>query len=203
MVALLEKMTNRKRQSIASRQRLLDAAQRLTGERGFDNVTIQDICTEAGMSVGAFYHYFKSKEEIILAWYGLADAYFGAEVMPRLRESRMSAEEKMMEFAREQVGFGMRYGREYIAQLYRAQLSYNSPGFYSEDRGIVGGMIELVREGQARGELQNEVSAEQLADELLLIIRGVLLDWIWSKMDAPQNRAAYMVKQYLYGYSLK
>ncbi len=198
----MEKMTNRKRQSIASRQRLLDAAQRLTGEYGFDNVTIQDICTEAGMSVGAFYHYFKSKEEIILAWYSLADAYFSTEVMPRLRESHQSSAEKIMEFAREQVGFGMRYGPEYIGQLYRAQLSYNSPEFYAEDRGIVGGMIELVREGQMRGELQKEVSPEQLAAELLLIIRGVVLDWIWSKMDTPQDRAAHMVKQYLGAYRI-
>ena len=197
----MEKMTNRKRQSIASRQKLLEAAQRLTEERGFDNVTIQDICTEAGLSVGAFYHYFKSKEEIILAWYGLADVYFSTEVMPRLRESKMSAVEKMMEFAREQVGFGMRYGSEYIAQLYRAQLSYNSPEFYSENRGIVGGLIELIREGQDRGELKKEISPEQLADELLLIIRGVVLDWIWSKMDTPESQAAYMVKQYLYAYS--
>lgn len=201
MVILLEKMTSRKQQSIASRQRILDAALRLTGERGFDNVTIQDICTEAGMSVGAFYHYFKKKEAIILAWYGLADEYFDAEVMPRLRASDMSYGEKIEEFAREQVAFGVRYGPDYIAQLYRAQLSYSSPGFYSETRGIVGGMIELVRDGQARSQLQSGVSAEQLADELLLIIRGVILDWIWSRAEDPQDRAAHMTRRYLSAYS--
>ncbi len=153
------------------------------------------------MSVGAFYHYFKSKEEIILAWYGLADAYFDTEVMPRLRESGAPAVEKITEFVREQVGFGMRYGSDYIAQLYRAQISYNSPGFYAEERGLVGGMLELVRAGQECGELQGSVSADQISGELLLITRGVILDWIWSGTNDPQARAAHMVRRYLSSYS--
>ena len=62
-------------------------------------------------------------------------------------------------------------------------------------------MIELVRDGQARGQLQSGVSAEQLADELLLIIRGVILDWIWSRAGDPQDRAAHMTRRYLSAYS--
>ena len=203
MVILLEKLTSRKQQSIASRQKLLDAALTLTGMHGFDAVTIQDICKEAGLSVGAFYHYFKSKEEIILAWYGLADAYFDTEVMPQLRESDAPCVEKIQKFASEQVAFGMRYGADYIAQLYRAQLSYHSPDFYVEDRGVVGGMNELIHEGQACGQLRDTVSARQLADELLLITRGVVLDWLWSRREDARERAGYIVNQYLRAYVVK
>ena len=40
---------------------LLDCAQRLFFERGYDNTTVNDIIAEAGLSKGAFYHYFASK----------------------------------------------------------------------------------------------------------------------------------------------
>lgn len=47
-------------------EKILDAAQRLFLEKGYDNTTIQDIVDELdGLSKGAVYHHFKSKEEIM------------------------------------------------------------------------------------------------------------------------------------------
>lgn len=47
-------------------ERILDVSQRLFLEKGYDNTTIQDIVDElGGLTKGAVYHHFKSKEEII------------------------------------------------------------------------------------------------------------------------------------------
>lgn len=47
-------------------ERILDAAQRLFLEKGYDNTTIQDIVGELhGLTKGAIYHHFKSKEDIM------------------------------------------------------------------------------------------------------------------------------------------
>lgn len=47
-------------------ERILDAATRLFLEKSYDNTTIQDIVNELdGLSKGAVYHHFKSKEEIM------------------------------------------------------------------------------------------------------------------------------------------
>src|SRR5688572_17115475 len=46
---------------------LLDCAQRLFFERGYDGTTVNDIIREAGVSKGAFYHYFVSKEALLEA----------------------------------------------------------------------------------------------------------------------------------------
>lgn len=46
--------------------RILDAAERLFLEKGYENTTIQDIVDALGdLSKGAVYHHFKSKEEIV------------------------------------------------------------------------------------------------------------------------------------------
>ena len=201
VVKTMEKLTNRKKQAMASRQRLLDATITLLGQKGFDDITIQDISSAAGMSPGNFYHYFKSKEAIVLALYGLSDDYFEDTVMPRLLASNESAIERIMEFAQEQTGFAVKYGVEPMGRLYRAQIAYNSAGFYSEQRGLVGGMVRLIQDGQQSGELKQEFPAEQIANEVLLLIRGVILDWIWKGTDDPQKTAAHMVWQYMQSYS--
>lgn len=47
-------------------EKILEAAQRLFLEKGYDNTTIQDIVNElGGLTKGAIYHHFKSKEEIM------------------------------------------------------------------------------------------------------------------------------------------
>ncbi|HLY61429.1 MAG TPA: CerR family C-terminal domain-containing protein [Terriglobia bacterium] len=52
-----------------TRHRLLDAAARLFAERGFQNVTVRDICSQAGANVAAVNYYFRDKsglyEEVI------------------------------------------------------------------------------------------------------------------------------------------
>lgn len=57
-------------------EKILDAAQRLFLEKGYDNTTIQDIVDGLdGLSKGAVYHHFKSKEEIMDA---VGDRMFAA-----------------------------------------------------------------------------------------------------------------------------
>jgi AcrR family transcriptional regulator len=49
------------------RERIVRAATRVFSERGFHQATMQDIVRASGLSVGAIYTYFKSKDELILA----------------------------------------------------------------------------------------------------------------------------------------
>src|SRR3954451_7223267 len=52
---------------IARREQILDAARVCFLAKGLHNTSMQDLIHEAGLSVGAVYRYFKSKNEIINA----------------------------------------------------------------------------------------------------------------------------------------
>ena len=52
-----------------SQARILEAALALFRERGFEATTMRDVATRSGMSLGAAYHYFATKEAIVLAYY--------------------------------------------------------------------------------------------------------------------------------------
>ncbi len=53
--------------SLLSRNKILEASGALFAEKGFDSTTMQDIMERSGLSKGAIYHHFKSKEEIMQA----------------------------------------------------------------------------------------------------------------------------------------
>ena len=49
------------------RQHLIDAAWRCVARGGYRNLSVDDVCTEAGLSKGAFYTYFDQKQDLLLA----------------------------------------------------------------------------------------------------------------------------------------
>ncbi len=50
-----------------TRQRILDAARQVFARRGYGEATVEEIAAEAGVSNGALYHHFSSKEELFRA----------------------------------------------------------------------------------------------------------------------------------------
>jgi AcrR family transcriptional regulator len=53
--------------------RILDAALRLFRERGFAETTMRDVASAAGVATGAAYYYYRSKEDLVLAFYVRTD----------------------------------------------------------------------------------------------------------------------------------
>jgi len=50
-----------------TRIQILDSAVRLFSERGYSETSVSAICDSAGISKGAFYYHFLSKQELFLA----------------------------------------------------------------------------------------------------------------------------------------
>jgi len=50
-----------------ARRRILDAALKLIRQKGYAATRVEDICDEAGMTKGGFFHHFKGKEDMAVA----------------------------------------------------------------------------------------------------------------------------------------
>lgn len=58
------KKLKRSEQAAATKSALTQSALRLFAERGYDKVSIADICGSVGVTVGVFYHYFSTKSDV-------------------------------------------------------------------------------------------------------------------------------------------
>jgi TetR/AcrR family transcriptional repressor of nem operon len=64
------------------RAKLLDAALSLIREKGYSSTSVDQLCAQAGVTKGAFFHYFKSKDALAVAaanhWSKITAAFFEA-----------------------------------------------------------------------------------------------------------------------------
>jgi TetR/AcrR family transcriptional regulator, transcriptional repressor for nem operon len=65
-----------------AREKILDAAFRLVRTKGFTATTVDDLCSAAGVTKGAFFHHFESKEALGVAaanhWSKVTNGFFAA-----------------------------------------------------------------------------------------------------------------------------
>ena len=63
-----------------SRAKLLEATLKVIRAKGYCATRVEDICAEAGLTKGSFFHHFKSKEDLALSaaayWYAFISGYF-------------------------------------------------------------------------------------------------------------------------------
>jgi TetR/AcrR family transcriptional repressor of nem operon len=65
-----------------SKTKLLDATLKVVRAKGYSATRIEDVCAEAGLTKGSFFHHFKSKEDLALSavahWDATTSAVFAA-----------------------------------------------------------------------------------------------------------------------------
>ena len=78
------------KETAAKHERIVKEASRLFRERGFDNVSVSEVMTAAGLTHGAFYAHFGSKEEL----QGAAITYGTKVSLLRLQRSNRKKKSK-------------------------------------------------------------------------------------------------------------
>jgi TetR/AcrR family fatty acid metabolism transcriptional regulator len=164
-------MTMRREKAIATKNRIYTAAIDLMDRKGFENITIADISKKAGVSVGAFYHYFKSKNDILAEIFRKADEYFSTQVVARLK--KRSIPDRIVEYFDHYAKFNVATGVETTIQLYNPTIKF----FIQENRPMLTILHDLVEEGQRKKEIRKDTSPQELVRLLFILARGVVFEW--------------------------
>lgn len=192
----MEKKVTRKEQAINTRKKILTVCTEILSKHTFDEMNITMICKKANISVGAFYHHFKNKADIIIELYRDVDVYFMEEILPVCLEEEPI--EGLIHYLCEQCQYAQRMGVDSMKNVYKAQVDNGNSFFASNDRGLPEGLRELLVRAQISGRLKQSVDIEVLQEQLLILSRGVIYYWCIKdgKMDMP-HYVRQMAKNYL------
>jgi len=173
----LQGMDRRQRRAAETRLRLFRCALRLFAQRGFPNVTVEDITQAADVGKGTFFNYFESKEHVlgVMAEIQLGKVREAAALVDHGKQTIQSAIHHLFHRAAEEPGRSPDLARALIScflasEGVRTIIEHNM----KEGRRIIAHMIAA---GQNRGEINPRLKKEKVAIQVLQSFMGTVLFW--------------------------
>ncbi|MEG2290296.1 MAG: TetR/AcrR family transcriptional regulator [Clostridium sp.] len=170
----MNQLTERQKQAISTKLRITQISTDLFKKKGFENVKIQEICDEAEISTGAFYHHFKSKNEIINIGYEQIDLLLKERFYSKTFNSNI---EKLIYLFYEGCDLLQDFGWMFVSDVYKSLLSTDRKYTFKSDRFVTIEIKSAIELAIKTNELQSDVSSDVLTKTLLRTSRGVIFDW--------------------------
>ena len=162
---------------------IINAAEDVFTQKGFDEARMDDIAEQTGLSKGTLYNYFKSKDDLIIA---ILDRIFQREfkVFESIDLTNMSATDAIWSFAEttsKDVKMMMRLlpiTYEFMGLAFRNKLVQKA--FKTYFNRFMDILIPIIQHGIDSGEFR-QADAKEVALAMGAIMEGTLLLWVYDK----------------------
>lgn len=153
---------------------ILDAAERLFSAKGYGKCTINDILETVGIAKGTFYHYFKSKEEVLDAIIERVTEMIVRRAREVASNSGLTAEMKILH-----IFLSMRVESEVdhviMEELHNPENALmHQKSLSSMVKGVTPILVEVVEEGIKQGIFRSDFPTQYM--QIFLVSTSTLLD---------------------------
>jgi AcrR family transcriptional regulator len=169
------------------KKEILDAADRLFAEKGYDNTSTNDILEAVGIARGALYHHFKSKEEIMDS---LIERYshWALDTMRAAANDRSRPVKERLIRTFLSANIARAGGAEIMRQIHRPQ---NALMHEKMQKAYINGappiLAEIIRDGIGQGIFHTEYPYECM--EMMVIYTNTVFDREIVELTGPEKQA--------------
>jgi AcrR family transcriptional regulator len=180
--------SRRERRRLEVSGRVLEAAEALFVEKGFDETTVAEICDAADVAYGTFFNHFPAKSDLLLALGRRAVAEISQELgaLSRRPAALDDALTLLFEGFAERLEAASPGERALAARV--ESLSFTE-AHEDRDHGFHAAFVGFIRDGVAAGRVRADIPPETLADVLASAYATMGLSWVHMQ-DFPVRRRA-------------
>ena len=177
-----EKPNNRKKQAVETKKKIRESAEQLFTKFGFENVSVDSIVEMAGVSKGAFYVHFDSKNSLIadliadyvdkldLNYKSYLES-FPANTMAS--DILTSLAIKIADVITHVIGY------DHMKILYKANITrtINTNATLNYNRDLYKIFNNVISQGVKQGEFKTDIAIDTLTKHSVMSIRGIVYEW--------------------------
>lgn len=178
----MEQKKSRKDKAADTKNKIFETSVALIKSKGYDNVTISEICKAAGLAKGSFYVHYKSKEDIVReSYYADMGTYicsrYTAFVTANPDKSIM---ERIIYFLNLEIEFADYAGYELTCLAYSLNLSACIPGpsEHFKNRHFSKILYDEIQSSLPYS--SSDFSCEDIFNYLESMVRGIMATWCFS-----------------------
>jgi AcrR family transcriptional regulator len=174
-------------------QRLSEAAFQVIVNKGYHAATLQEIAELVGMTKGAIFFYFASKEKLLLQLLDIAEANIVDSLLAHLAGIRGDALDKIVGY----YHFGSTHGIERPYQLLcliqtSIEFRHRNDAIGKRIVAIYGRIYrvleEIIQTGKAKGVLNKKIATREFASAMIATHDGMMLEWYRRGKDEIDGR---------------
>ncbi len=184
-IIIVSKMKH-ERASMSTKEQICETAYRLFKEKGYDNVTVDDICKESGIAKTTFYYHLDSKEDTIYPFYKLVFDALAQKMDLILAADTYWKQLVISYFALVKESDSLGY--DMTGKLYIANINENKRSIEFGEQ-LDKTFIAIIKNAQKAGQIRNPKPADELYRAVGYSYIGLEVFWCIYKDEFDRDNA--------------
>ena len=168
-------LSRQQQKSKETKERIFRAAKRILQKNGYEELSIKNICEEAGVSNGSFYHHFKTKDDLLS--YYIEDQ---PSINPDLLDLPRNADEAKIAIIHvylNYVEYCRELGVEFMSGYYDTKNQALNPASRAERPYPIVTVQTYVEKAMQEGIIRLHVGIEAFTTDIRMIVIGNVFEW--------------------------
>ena len=165
-------LSRQQQKSRETKEKIFQAAKRILQKKGYEELSIKNICEEAGVSNGSFYHHFRTKDDLLS--YYIEDQ---PTINPDLLEMPENAYLNYVKYCRE-------LGVEFMSGYYDTKNQALNAAIRTERPYPIVTVQTYVEKAIAAGIVSLNVKIEEFTTDIRMIVIGNVFEWCLRNGEA-------------------
>lgn len=170
-----------------TKERIFQAAIRILQRNGYENLSIKNICEEAGVSNGSFYHHFKTKDDL-LSYYIEAQPTINPELLAAPSD-KDSAKAAIVEVYLNYATYCKELGVEFVAGYYNPHNQALNPDIRTERPYPIVTVQQYLEKAVYSECISLNLSISEVVTDIRMIVIGNAFEWAMrnGEVDFEEN----------------
>ena len=158
-----------------TKERIFQAAKTILQRSGYESLSIKNICEEAGVSNGSFYHHFKTKDDL-LSYYIEAQPTVNPELLD-LPKNKEDAKTAIVEVYLNYAAYCKELGVEFMAGYYTPHNQALNPDIRTERPYPIVTVQKYLEKAVAANAIQLSLSILEVVTDIRMLVIGNVFEW--------------------------
>ena len=168
-------ISRQQQKSRETKEKIFQAAKRILQKKGYEELSIKNICEEAGVSNGSFYHHFKTKDDLLS--YYIEDQPKTDPDLLELPDNVEGVKAGIIQVYMNYVKYCRELGVEFMSEYYDTKNQALNAAIRMERPYPIITVQKYVEKAEQAGVVSLNVSIEEFTTDIRMIVIGNVFEW--------------------------
>lgn len=178
----MQELTKQQQKSKETKARIFKAAKSILQKKGYEQLSIKNICEEAGVSNGSFYHHFKTKDDL-LSYYIEEQPGINPDILD-LPHNKAEAKEAIVDVYLNYVEYCRDLGVDFMANYYTPKNQSLNPQIRTERPYPIVTVEKYLKKAMDAHVFEISRPLEQVTTDIRMIVIGNVFEWCLKSGNA-------------------